>query len=234
MLSQLQVHRGEAQDGAQLLAVGDPVAEGVGMAQKFVGPLDLPLGHQGADVGGGDGDALLLYLGDDVTAQAQLLADLLQTLGVALPLVAKVVVVAGHQMDSAQVTCQGVHHEIPPGLLHPLGGEGLHNHVLDAVVLAHQVRPVLRRGEQGHGTAQNHGLGVGIKGKGRGGGADLLGHLGGAAHEGGVAVVHPVKKAQGDDTFFLFQLHYTSKKLLIVVRRPASCRARARNSCWRL
>ena len=44
VLLQLQVHRGEAQGGAQLLVVGHPVAEGVGMAQKFVGAFDLPLG----------------------------------------------------------------------------------------------------------------------------------------------------------------------------------------------
>lgn len=84
VLFQLQVHRGEAQGGAQLLAVGHPVAEGVGMAQKFVGAFDLPLGDQGADIGGGDGDTVLLYAGDDVAADAQLLAGLFQQLGVAL------------------------------------------------------------------------------------------------------------------------------------------------------
>ena len=36
-----------------------------------------------------------------------------------------------------------------------------------------------------------------------------------------MAVVDPVEKAQGDDTFLLFQLRYTSKKLLMVVRYPS-------------
>ena len=58
------------------------------MAQKFVGAFDLPLGDQGADIGGGDGDAVLLHAGDDVTADAQLLAGLFQQLGVAIALIA--------------------------------------------------------------------------------------------------------------------------------------------------
>ena len=87
--------------------MGHPVAEGVGVAQKLVGPLNFALGHQGADIGGGDGDALLLHLGDDVTADAQGLAGLLEPLGIALPFVAEVVVVTGHQMDRAQVPHQG-------------------------------------------------------------------------------------------------------------------------------
>lgn len=77
------------------------------MAQKFIGPFQLPLGHQGADVGGGDGDALLLHLGDDVAADPQLLAGVHQALGVALALIAEVIVVAGHQVDGPQVADQG-------------------------------------------------------------------------------------------------------------------------------
>ena len=130
------------------------------------------------------------------------------------PLVAEVVVVTGHQVDGVQVPDQGLLQKGPPGLLHKLGGEGLHNHVLNAVILAHQVRPVLRGGDEGHGLAQDHGLGVGIKGKGRGGGAGLPGHLGGAAHEGGVAVVHAVKESQRDHAFFLFQLVTPRKSFL--------------------
>ena len=50
-----QVDSGEAQGGAaDLLAVAHPVAEGVGVAQKTVGPFHLALGDQGADIGGGD------------------------------------------------------------------------------------------------------------------------------------------------------------------------------------
>ena len=176
------------------------------MAQKLVGPLHLPLGHQGTDVGGGNRDPLHLHLGDNVTADAQLLADLLEALGVALPLVAKVIVVAGHQVHGVKVLHQGAGHKVLPGLLHPGDGKGLHNDVLDTVVLAHQIRPVLGGGEQRHGPAQNHRLGVGVKGKGGGDGPQFLGHLGGAAHQGAVAIVDPIKEAQSDHSFFLFQL----------------------------
>lgn len=82
-----QIHRGESQGGAaDLLAVGHPVCEHVGVAQKVHRPLHLPLGDQGADIGGGDGDALLLHLANDVAAHTQLLAGLLRRWGLPLPI----------------------------------------------------------------------------------------------------------------------------------------------------
>ena len=65
-------------------SVGHPVGEHMGVAQKLHRPVHLPLGDQGADIGGGDGDPLPLDLADDVTADAQLCAHLLEALGVAL------------------------------------------------------------------------------------------------------------------------------------------------------
>ncbi len=54
------------------------------------------------------------------------------------------------------------------------------------------------------------GWGSKVKAEGR---PQFLGHLGGAAHQGAVAIVDPIKEAQSDHSFFLFQLLYTSKKL---------------------
>ena len=63
---------------------------------------------------------------------------------------------------------------------------------------------------------------MGVKGEGGGGGSRLLCHLGGAAHQGGVAVVHAVEKAQGNHTFFLFQVLTPRKSFLLWSARPGS------------
>ncbi|CAN3988931.1 putative transcriptional regulator, partial [Dysosmobacter welbionis] len=75
-----EVGSGEQLGGADAPAVADCACQGVGVAQEAVGPADLPQLHQPADVGGADGDACHLHLGDDVTAQAQLGALLRQQL----------------------------------------------------------------------------------------------------------------------------------------------------------
>ena len=67
----------------------------MGMAQKVHGPLHLPLGDEGTDIGGGNGDALLLHLADNVAAHAQLLAGLLEPLGGSLAHIAEMEVVTG-------------------------------------------------------------------------------------------------------------------------------------------
>ena len=65
-----QVHRGDTDGAADAAAMAYHLGQGVGMAQEAVGPLNLPQLHQAADVGGADGDAADLHLGDDVAAQA--------------------------------------------------------------------------------------------------------------------------------------------------------------------
>ena len=62
---------------------------------------------------------------------------------------------------------------------------------------------------------------MGVEGKGGGDGAGGLGYLRRAAQQCAVALVDPVKKAQGNDSFLLVH-SYTSKKLLMVVSRPRS------------
>lgn len=83
----MQVHRGKTQGAAaDFFAVGHLLSQDMGMPQELDRPLHLPLGDQGADVGGRDGDAVLLHLGDDVTSDAQLGALLLEAPGLPLPI----------------------------------------------------------------------------------------------------------------------------------------------------
>ena len=73
------------------------------VAQELDGPLHFSLGHKGSNVGGGDGNAVLLHLLNDIAAYAQRRALGPQPLWVALAHVAKVKIVAGHNMNYAQL-----------------------------------------------------------------------------------------------------------------------------------
>ena len=134
------------------------------MAQKAYRLGHLPLGDEGADIGGGDRDALQLHLGHDVAAQAQPTAQRLKPLWVALSLVAKMIVVTGHQSGGGVALYQVFGDELPPGH----GHHGLvivaHNDVLDSILPAHQSRPVRGGGEQGGGRAGDEAGGAGGRG----------------------------------------------------------------------
>ena len=75
-----------------------------------------------------------LHLGNDVAPQAQLPAEGLELLRRALPPVAKVVVVAHHQMDGSMLPHQIIGDELPPGQLHhapvKVGDDNLPNAVI--------------------------------------------------------------------------------------------------------
>ena len=188
--------------------MGHPVGQGVGVTQKLVGPLHLPLGDEGADIGGGDGDAILLHLLDDVAAHAQLPALLLQALGIALAHVAKVEVVSGHHMDTAQLLLQIFRHKVlPVHLLHPI--KGGHDDLFNAVIPAHQPHPVLHRAEQGDGLAGDGGGGAAVKSEGAGHGPQPVGRLGHRAEQGPVTLVYSVKKPQGNNTFRCTQSNFS-------------------------
>ena len=171
------------------------------MAQEVIGPLDLALGQQGADIGGGDGDSIQLNFGDDVAAHAQPGALLPQPVGVALSLVAEVEVVPRHEMDRAVLPHQKLGDEVLPGHVHHPVVEVGHNDLPDAVVTAHQLRPVQGGVDQRHGAAENQVLRVGVEGDGGGGGPQLRRLTGHPAQQGPVAPVHPVEKAQCDNSF---------------------------------
>ena len=144
---------------------------------------------------------------DDVAAHAQLPALLLEALGVALAHIAKVEVVPGHHVDGPQLLLQIFRHKVlPVHLLHPI--EGGHDDLFDAIVPAHQPHPVLHRAEQGDGLAGDGGGGAAVKGKGTGLGPQPVGHLGHRAEQSPVALVYPVEKAQGNDTFWCTQSNF--------------------------
>ncbi|CAN3967771.1 Spore maturation protein B, partial [Dysosmobacter welbionis] len=170
--------------GADAPAVADCACQGVGVAQEAVGPADLPQLHQPADVGGADGDACYLHLGDDVTAQAQLGALLRQQLRCALVPVAEVVIVSRHQMDRVVAAHQDPDNKVIPGRGHHLAVKGDHQHVLNAVQPPHQVPPVLRGVDEGTGDAGDHLLRRAVKGEYRGGTAPQGGLLSGPAQQG--------------------------------------------------
>lgn len=84
-----QVHRRKAQDVPQLLAVFHSVGEHMGVPQQVVGLGDLALGQQFADLGGMNLNAVQLHHTDDLAADAQLLAFLLQPFRLPCPLAPK-------------------------------------------------------------------------------------------------------------------------------------------------
>ena len=140
-----EVGSGEQLGGADAPAVADCACQGVGVAQEAVGPADLPQLHQPADVGGADGDACHLHLGDDVTAQAQLGALLRQQLRCALVPVAEVVIVSRHQMDRVVAAHQDPDNKVIPGRGHHLAVKGDHQHVLNARIRLGQIMRVIGR-----------------------------------------------------------------------------------------
>ena len=180
------------------------VGEHMGVAQKLHRPVHLPLGDQGADIGGGDGDPLPLDLADDVTADAQLCAHLLEALGVALAHIAEVEVVARHDVDHAQLPHQVLRNKILPIHAHHPVKAG-DDDLLDVVAGAHQPDPVLHRAEERDVLAGDGRSGTAVEGESGGDGVQLPGALGHPLEQGPMPGVDAVKKAEGDDTFCFVQ-----------------------------
>ena len=144
-----QVHRGDADGAAQPLAVLHRLTQAVGMAQKQRRPLHVALLHQRADIGGADGDALDLHLGDDIAAQPQVRALRLQQRHRALVFVAEAVVVAGHEMHRAVVPNEHLNVILPAHGHHGLIEAG-EDDPLNAVYPSDDVPPVVVGVEQRH------------------------------------------------------------------------------------
>jgi hypothetical protein len=155
------------------------VGEDVGVAQEPKGALHISLGDEGADVGGGDGDPIDLHLGHHVAADPQLSAEFPELLGIPLPFIAKMEVVAHHQVDRPMVPNQIIGDKLPPGSFHHAAVVVGHNDLPDAVKPLHEPRPVGGGSEQRHRLlAGDQGGGVEVEGKGGGNGAQLGGALG--------------------------------------------------------
>ena len=222
-----QVHRGDADGAADALAVLHRAAEAVAVAQKFGGALHISRLHQCADVGGADGDAVVHHLRDDVAAQAQLGAFLLQELGVSGVFVAEAVVVARHQMHRAIALDQQLRDEVLPRHGHHVAVKGGQNDPVDAVEPADQALPVLRRVDEVHRLAGDHLLGRAVKGKDGRLRAQLAGALRRFLQQGAVPPVYAVEKAEGYHSSF--QGVHAPKKFFREVRVPFSARLRQRN-----
>ena len=189
----VQVDRGEA-DGAgpQVLAVGYAVGQGVRVAVELVGAGHLPLGDESAQVGGGDGDTVLLHLTDDLTAHAQLAAHLLEPPGVALAHVAEVEVVPSNHMDRVELLDQIFPDKILPVHPHHAVKRG-DDDLLDAVIVPHQPDTVLHAAEKGDVLAGDGRAGVPVEGEGAGGSVQLLGRAGDRTEQGSMSVVNAVE-----------------------------------------
>ena len=194
-----EVHRGDAQRAAQPVAVDHGLGQAVAVAQEQRRPLHVPGLHQRADIGRADGNALQLHLGDDVAAQPQLPALLLQKPGIALILVAEVVVVARHQMHGPMALYQQLRDKILPQHGHHGLVKGGQDHLLNAIDAPGQIGPILRGVDEGHRYAGDYLLRRLRPGEHRRADAPAPGLFHGAAQQGAVAQMDPVEKAQSND-----------------------------------
>ena len=219
-----QIHRGDADGAADALTVLHRAAETVAVSQKLRRPLHVARLDQRADVGGADGDTVMHHLGDDVAAQPQLGAFLLQELGVSGVFMAEAVVVTRHQMHRAIALDQQLCDKILPRHGHHLVVEGGQYDPVDAVEAADQRLPVLRGVDEVHRLAGDHLLGWAVKGKDGRLRAQRTGALRRFLQQGAVAPVYAVKKAEG--YYSSFQSVHAPKKFFWEVRTPPSARLR--------
>ena len=186
----------------QLLAVSHSVGEHMGVPQQVVGLDDLALGQQVADLGGMNLNAVQLHHADNLAANAQLLAFLLQPLRIAQPFVAKVIVIAGNDAHGAQLLVQVFLHELIPGLMLHFAVEFRQNDFFDPVIMLHQPDAVLVGVDHGHRLAGDCGRRMAVEGHDAGDGAQPSRFRHCRLHQGCVSHMYPVKKAQGNDSLF--------------------------------
>ena len=113
---------------------------------------------------------------------------------------AEAVVVACHQMDGMISLHQNFRDEILPRGGHHFAVEGNHDHIVDAVQVLSQPGPILRGVDEGNRHAGDHLLGRLGEGKDRRANAPRFGLFCRAAQQSAVAQMHPVKKAQSNDS----------------------------------
>ena len=176
--------------------------QGMRVAQETGRPLYLAHFHQAADVSGADGDPADFHLRYDVAAQAQGGAFFPQEFRRACVFVAEAVVVARHKMNGVPAAHQQLRDKILPAGGHHLPVKGGHDDVLDAVQPADQVPAVVRGVDERAGNPGDHLFGRAVEGENGGGAAPAGGLLRRPAEESGMAQVDPVKKPQGNDSFF--------------------------------
>ena len=196
------------------------------VAQQLGGSLQVALADQLADMGRGDRDAASDHLVHHVHPHAVEAAPAAEPGGAALASVAEGEVVAADHMLGPQGPNQVVVHKGLPGHLHHGLVKMRHQDLVQAEAGLHQPLAVLDGINQRHRLVKDQGVGVGVKGQGRGPEAHGVGPLPGQSQQRGVAQMDAVKKSQGDDAVLCHGL-FTSKKLLMVFSLPRSTRPRA-------
>ena len=152
--------------------------------------------QQPADAGGADGAAVNADLRDDVAADAEFPALLLQPRRVALPAVAEVKIVAADHMLRMQLPDQIIlHKDLPRHVHHRLVKVG-EDHPLHAAEPAHEQLPLRHGVEQRHGRAEHKRVRVRIEAQRGRGQPQRLRALPRPVEKRGVAQVDAVKKAQ--------------------------------------
>ena len=152
--------------------------------------------QQPADAGGADGAAVNTDLRDDVAADTEFPALLLQPRRVALPAVAEVKIVTADHMLRMQLPDQIIlHKDLPRHVHHRLVKVG-EDHPLHAAEPAHEQLPLRHGVEQRHGRAEHERVRVRVKAQRSRGQPQRLRALPRPVEKRGVAQVDAVKKAQ--------------------------------------
>ena len=114
----LQIQCGKTKSGAKIFTVTHLIGQSVRMTKETLGLLDIALCNQGAYIGGGYCNPVQGNGRDHIATDAQLEAQLLQSLGVAFALVTKTKVVSNHQVYSMILADQKFSDKLLPVHVH--------------------------------------------------------------------------------------------------------------------
>ena len=189
------VDRRAAELGPQVEARVDHVGEGVRVAEKTVGFLDLPVRNQAADLGRTHDPSVILHGRDHVTADVPLCAPGLQPFRRPLSAVAEGKIVSHHHRGDPEFPDGGLN-KLLPGHLHHAPIEMQKDRRVDAVDAADDLFPLRRAVDQGDFFSEHKGIRMDVKGKHRGGCVQLCRTFLHPLQQGRVSPVYSVKKAE--------------------------------------
>ena len=186
---------------ADAAAMTNHLSQNMGMAQELCGAFHLTQFHKAADIGGTDGGFADLNLGNDITAQTQLLALFHQKFRTAGVFVAEMVIVARDQMNRMIALHQNLRDEIIPG-----GGAHLivkrnHDDILNSVQTAQQIPAVFGGVDEGAGNSRDDLFRHPIKCKNSRRDTAGGGFFNCTLQQGSMTQMDSVKEAQGNNFF---------------------------------